>query len=124
MFLILLNGTAFAQTPPGLALDPLVDYRFCGMPPKRDADGSIHRSSAVVAAYQRAHPCPSTGLTKGACPGWALNHTYPLANGGCDHVSNLNWLPNAIKSCALSTGIPCVDRWERKIFADPMVIVR
>lgn len=122
LIILIFASPAFAQGP-GPGLDPLVDYRYCG-PPKRNPDGTIYRSSPVTAAYQRIHPCPSTGLAKGACPGWALNHAYPLADGGCDAVFNLQWMPNAIKSCALSTGVPCIDRWERKIFANPMVIVK
>ncbi len=110
--------------PPGAALDRFTEYRFCGLPPKRDADGTISRSSAVLAAYRKFHPCPETGASTGACPGWALNHVYPLVNGGCDAVFNLQWLPTQIKSCALSTGVLCVDRFEEKIYASPPQIVR
>lgn len=109
--------------PPGAALDRFTDYRFCGLPPRRDPDGTISRSSAVLAAYRHLHPCPATGLATGTCPGWALNHVYPLVSGGCDAVSNLQWLPTQIKSCALSTGVLCVDRFEEKIFATPVQLV-
>ncbi len=88
------------------------ETRYCG-PPERNADGSIKRSTAVLNAFKRIHPCPSTGLTTGACPGWALNHTIPLACGGCDSVSNLDWMPDEIKSCAQPW---CRDRWERKVY--------
>lgn len=80
----------------------------------RNADGSIHRSAAVIAAFRRIHPCPSTMKFTGACPGWSVNHVIPLACGGVDSVSNMQWLPNDIKSCA---GPHCVDRFERKINA-------
>jgi hypothetical protein len=117
--------TAHAQEPIGLALDPMVDYRFCGLPPRRDPDGSIHRSSTVRAAAQRAHPCPATGLPKGACPGWAIDHDWPLVAGGCDAVFNMTWMPLSIKSCARTPGGPlCKDRYEELIFATPMVIVK
>lgn len=92
---------------------PLDETRYCG-PPKRDAKGQIIRRADVLAAFQRIHPCPSTGLTKGACPGWAKNHDRSLACGGCDAVSNMSWMPNDIKACA---GPHCVDRYERKINA-------
>ena len=95
------------------ALDPLQEVRYCG-PPKRDASGTIIRSQQVLAAFQKIHPCPSTGNTKGACAGWAKNHTLPLACGGCDAVFNLAWMPVDIKSCA---GPHCIDRFERKINA-------
>src|SRR5258705_10504325 len=107
-----------ASTPPGFALDPKIDYRDCG-PPRRDASGSIIRSQSVVTAYKKLWPCPSTGLSVGACPGWALDHSRPLALNGCDAVFNMNWMPvdtpkrRGIKSCALSTGVLCKDRYER-----------
>lgn len=93
--------------------DPLTDVRYCGAP-ARYADGRIVRSAAVRAAFQRLHPCPSTGLTSGSCPGWAADHVWPLATCGCDHVSNLQWLPNEIKSGA---GTLPKDRWERTVYS-------
>ena len=92
---------------------PLDETRYCGSP-VRNADGSIKRSSTVLVKFKTIHPCPSTLLTSGSCPGWSMNHTIPLACGGCDSVSNLQWLPNDIKTC---TGPHCVDRFERKINA-------
>jgi hypothetical protein len=50
-----------------------------------------HRSHAVLNEFQREHPCPSTGLTHGACPGWIKDHWCPLECGGPDAVSNLVW---------------------------------
>ena len=93
--------------------DRLAEIRYCGTP-ARAADGSIKRSSAVLAAFQRQHPCPATGSTKGACPGWQLNHVVPLACGGCDAVWNLDWMPVETKTCAQPW---CRDRWERKAYA-------
>ena len=89
-----------------------IETRYCGAP-ARNADGSIKRSTAVLNAFKRAHPCPATGLTTGACPGWAANHTIPLACGGCDSVSNLDWMPAQIKSCKEPW---CRDRWERNVY--------
>jgi len=77
------------------------------------------RSSTVVSAFRRIHPCPATGQTEGPCPGWAVDHVIPLAVGGCDAVFNLQWLPNEIKSCA---GTVCKDRWERKIYKRPEAV--
>lgn len=93
--------------------DPLVETRYCGAP-VRNAAGGIVRRADVLAAFQRAHPCPSTGLRTGPCAGWHKNHEIPLACGGCDSVSNLIWLPVSIKTCS---GPHCVDRYERKISA-------
>ena len=92
--------------------NPLLETRYCG-PPKRNANGEIIRRADVLAAFQKIHPCPSTGLTTGACAGWQKNHVIPLACGSCDEVSNLAWLPTIIKTC---TAWYCIDRFERKIY--------
>jgi hypothetical protein len=68
----------------------LVLLAVCG-----PADAHTHRSHAVSAAFQHAHPCPSTGLTHGACPGWIKDHIVPLCAGGADAVSNLEWQTTA-----------------------------
>ena len=65
----------------------------------RNADGTIHRNSAVPAAFRKIHPCPVTELTTGACAGWQINHVIPLACGGRDEVANLDWMPIEIKTC-------------------------
>jgi hypothetical protein len=55
------------------------------------ASAHEHRSRAVAREFQREHPCPSTGRTSGACPGYVRDHVTPLACGGPDGVSNLQW---------------------------------
>lgn len=92
---------------------PLDETRYCKTSPSRDADGSISRRADVLRAYRKLYACPSTGLYAGACPGWNLDHTVPLACGGCDSVANLTWMPVEIKRCA---GVWCKDRWERKVY--------
>ena len=52
--------------------------------------------------------------------GWAKNHTIPLACGGADSVSNLQWLPVVIKSGWQDWQI---DRFERKIYKAQTPIV-
>jgi hypothetical protein len=49
-----------------------------------------YRSREVTREFQREHPCPSTGQTSGACPGYRKDHVIPLACGGPDAISNLN----------------------------------
>jgi hypothetical protein len=120
--LLALSGAAFsdylpANTP---AIDPLREVRQCGAP-ARLADGTIRRRSDVLTAYKKAHPCPVTGKSTGACPGWSVNHIIPLASGGCDAVSNMMWLPNQAKSCAADY---CIDRWERVYYGDPHGLVK
>lgn len=91
------------------------DARYCGTP-VRDAAGVIARSEKVKLDFQKLYPCPATGRKTGACPGWAKDHVIPLDCGGCDSVTNLQWLKNSIKSCP---GTECKDRWERKIYCRP-----
>lgn len=100
---------------PSLVYGQLTETRYCGEP-RRDARGHIVRRSDVMLAFQKIHPCPSTGLPYGACPSWAKDHVIPLACGGCDAVPNMQWLPDSIKSAA---GAFPKDRWERKVYALP-----
>ena len=93
--------------------DALIDNRYCVGQPLRDKDGKIARREDVMAAFQKIHACPSTGLHTGACSGWAKDHVIPLAVGGCDSVSNMQWLPLSLKSCM---GKVCKDRWERNVY--------
>lgn len=50
------------------------------------------RSAAARAEFVRANPCPATGATRGACPGWQVDHITPLKCGGPDAPSNMQWL--------------------------------
>lgn len=58
---------------------------------KRNATGHIRRDPAARRAFQHAHPCPSTGKTSGACPGYVVDHVKPLKRGGADSPSNMQW---------------------------------
>jgi len=73
------------------------------------ASASEHRSRAVTREFQREHPCPSTGRTSGACPGYRKDHIVPLACGGPDAVSNLQW--QTISDARAK------DAWERRACA-------
>ena len=103
---------------PALA-NPLIDERYVNEI-KRDANGQIMRRADVLVAFKKAHPCPSTGKTTGACAGWSLDHTVPLKCFGSDSVSNLQWMPNIIKS---GKGIVPKDRWELKVYCKPQQLV-
>ena len=50
------------------------------------------RSRVLRAEFMRLHPCPSTGQTRGACPGWQVDHIEALVCGGRDELGNLQWL--------------------------------
>ena len=49
------------------------------------------RDRSVPQQFQRMHPCPSTGRTTGACPGYVRDHIVPLCRGGPDTVGNMQW---------------------------------
>lgn len=57
----------------------------------RDARGRFKRCWAEREAFEQSHPCPATGLTSGACPGYVVDHIIPLKRGGADTPSNMQW---------------------------------
>jgi hypothetical protein len=64
-------------------------------PPVRGANGRVERSAAAKSAFQRSHPCPSTGASGGSCPGYVVDHVKPLACGGVDVPTNMQWQTDA-----------------------------
>jgi hypothetical protein len=57
----------------------------------RDKHGTIRRSTSAKHAFEKQHPCPSTGLTSGRCPGYVVDHVQPLQCGGADAPANMQW---------------------------------
>jgi hypothetical protein len=57
----------------------------------RDKRGRIARSAIARHSFQKSHPCPSTGRSSGACPGYVIDHVNPLKRGGADSPSNMQW---------------------------------
>lgn len=55
----------------------------------------VSRDPAQVRAYRSEHPCPATGKTSGACPGYVVDHIVPLCAGGADHPDNMIWQQKA-----------------------------
>lgn len=112
--LALVLSSAMALPLPGEpgAID---DPRYCGEPVRHE-NGRIKRSHEVLQKFVAVFPCPATLEHSTSCPGWQIDHTIPLASGGCDSVANLTWLPVQIKTCSHDY---CKDRWERTYHATP-----
>ena len=70
----------------------------------RTEKGRIARSSQAKREFRKLEPCPSTGETRGACPGYVIDHVVALACGGEDDASNMQWQSVAEAKAK--------DRWE------------
>ena len=57
----------------------------------RDSHGRIARSPHAKYEFKKLHPCPATGLSSGACPGYVIDHVIPLKRGGADNPDNMQW---------------------------------
>lgn len=55
------------------------------------AADAMARERSVIRAFRTAHACPSTGLHKGPCPDFRIDHVIPLCAGGADATRNLQW---------------------------------
>lgn len=55
------------------------------------AEAKIKRSAKAVASFKHQNPCPATGLRKGRCPGYVVDHVEPLCAGGLDAPINMQW---------------------------------
>jgi hypothetical protein len=62
---------------------------------ERDNHGRIARDPHAKEAFRKTHPCPSTGKTYGACPGWVVDHVQALKHGGADDPNNMQWETHA-----------------------------
>jgi hypothetical protein len=69
------------------------------------ADARIHRSAGARHHFKQLHPCPATGRPTGKCPGYVIDHVKPLACGGADSPSNMQWQTTADAKAK--------DKWER-----------
>lgn len=50
------------------------------------------RDRQARSEFTRSNPCPVTGRSSGACPGYQVDHRIPLAAGGADRPHNMQWL--------------------------------
>jgi hypothetical protein len=68
-------------------------------------DARIHRSAGARHHFKQLHPCPATSRASGKCPGYVIDHVKPLAYGGADDPSNMQWQTVADAKAK--------DKWER-----------
>lgn len=90
---------------PAHADNHLTETRYCGEP-KRDVNGKIIRSQAVVKEFERLFPLPAGYDRKK----YQINHALPMVCGGCDAVRNMIWMHVSAKACAEDY---CQDRHEQ-----------
>ena len=62
-------------------------WLWCGT-----TQAEIPRDRAQVRAFRAENPCPATGRTRGACPGWHVDHVIALCAGGADKPHNMQWI--------------------------------
>jgi hypothetical protein len=55
------------------------------------ASAEYARSKKVLRSFVNQQACPTTGLHRLPCKGWVIDHVKPLACGGADDPSNLQW---------------------------------
>ena len=55
----------------------------------RDSRGRIQRAATARKSFMASHPCPATGKTSGACPGFVVDHIKPLKCGGAHATRNM-----------------------------------
>lgn len=84
---------------------PSTTTRARTVSPERDDNGRIKRSASAKYAFMLSHPCPFTGSTS-KCPGYVIDHIKPLACGGADEPSNMQW--QTVEAAKAK------DKWERK----------
>lgn len=53
------------------------------------------RSFTAKAHFALTNPCPSTGESTPHCPGYVIDHIWPLCAGGKDVPQNMQWQTTA-----------------------------
>jgi len=69
------------------------------------AQAEQHRNQKAKISFKHHNPCPSTGLNKGSCPNYIIDHIKPIACGGADSPENMQWQTKAEAKAK--------DKWER-----------
>jgi len=104
----ILLGVLLAASPPSFARSGGHSHsgagpaKACGV--ERDSRGRIARSSTARSSFRHSSPCPATGKSSGACPGYVIDHVVALKRGGPDTPANMQWQTRAEARAK--------DRWE------------
>lgn len=85
-------GTVAMRTPDSSACLALATAVSAALMAPAALAERIARDPAQVRAFRADHPCPATGRTRGACPGYQVDHPRPLCAGGLDRPENMQWL--------------------------------
>jgi hypothetical protein len=67
------------------------DAAPCATPRTNATPGKIGPSAVAVREFREKHPCPTSGHSWGACPGYVVNHIKTPCKGGLDVPANLQW---------------------------------
>jgi len=89
-----------------LSLIVAMAVAFLGATGASQVDARTKRSQSAKVEFKTAHPCPATGTRKGPCKGYVIDHINPLACGGPDGPSNMQWQTIAEAKAK--------DKWERR----------
>ena len=86
----------------------MMKYLFCILAVliSFNSEAESNRSYKAKKVFKIANACPSTGRYKGSCPNYIIDHIKPLACGGLDSPSNMQWQTKAEARAK--------DKWERK----------
>jgi hypothetical protein len=77
------------------------------------SDARIPRDRSEVRAFRIEHPCPSTGLTRGSCPGYVVDHRIALCVGGLDRRENMQW--QTVEDAKAKDKWECSPGWEQRL---------
>jgi hypothetical protein len=78
-----MNGRVAAAAAVVIAL-------VCGVATPASAAQSRRPSNAEI-LFRLANPCPGTGERHGACAGYVVDRIIPIACGGPEEPSNMQW---------------------------------
>ncbi|MFZ6813576.1 HNH endonuclease [Undibacterium sp. Rencai35W] len=77
------------------------------------AEAKTQRSHKAIAEFKQQQPCPATGKSKGACPGYVIDHRIALCVGGIDDASNMRWMTT--ETAKAKDLWECKKNWEEKL---------